>query len=158
MDFLQDNPWVIWLAIALALVIVEMFSLELVLLMFGVGALAAALISGIGGPIWLAVVVFAVVSAALLMLIRPSLVERLHDGPTLAQGHQAQVGRLAVVVEPVDHLNGRVRLAGELWSARTDSEHSSFGTDEEVHVLRIDGATAVVGATTTSSATSTQES
>lgn len=157
MDFLQDNPWVIWLALALVLVIVEMFSLELVLLMFGIGALAAGLVSGLGGPIWLAVVLFAAVSVALLTLIRPSLVERLHAGPTLAQGHQAQIGRRAVVVEPVDHLNGRVRLSGELWSARTDSEQSSFDTDEEVTIVRIDGATAVVGATS-SSTTSTQES
>ncbi len=157
MDFIQDNPWAIWLAIAVVLVIVEMFSLELVLLMFAVGAVAAALVSGVGGPIWLAVLVFAAVSVALLTLLRPPLVERLHAGPTLAQGHDAQVGRRAVVIEPVSRFNGRVRLSGELWSARTDSEDLGFDTDEEVKVLRIDGATAVVGAITTPS-TSNQES
>ncbi len=157
MDFLQDNPWVIWLAIAVVLVIVEMFSLELVLLMFALGALAAALVAGLGGPIWLAILMFAVVSVALLTLIRPPLVQRLHHGPTLTQGHDAQVGRRAVVVEPVSRFNGRVRLSGELWSARTDSEEFTFDTDEEVSVLRIDGATAVVGAITSPS-TQNQES
>lgn len=157
MDFLGDNPWVIWLAIAVVLVIVEMFSLELVLLMFALGALAGALVAGLGGPIWLAILLFAVVSVALLTLIRPPLVQRLHHGPTLMQGHDAQVGRRAVVVEPVTRFNGRVRLSGELWSARTDSEESSFDTDEEVNVLRIDGATAVVGAVTSPS-TQNQES
>jgi membrane protein implicated in regulation of membrane protease activity len=150
-DWILDNPWVIWLAIAVVLTIVEIFSLELVLLMFAIGALAAALVAGLGGAVWLAILVFAVVSVALLTLIRPSLVEKLHRGPTLAQGHQAQVGRRAVVVEPVNHLNGRIRLSGELWSARTDSESASFDTDTEVDVLRIDGATAVVGVSTHSS-------
>jgi membrane protein implicated in regulation of membrane protease activity len=156
-DWIGDNPWVIWLAIAVVLVIVEMFSLELVLLMFAIGALAAALFAGLGAPGWLAIAVFAVVSVALLALLRPPLVARLHAGPTLTQGHDAQVGRRAVVVEPVSFFNGRVQLSGELWSARTETEELSFDTDDEVSVLRIDGATAVVG-TVPSTSTTTQES
>lgn len=158
MDFVQDNPWIVWLAIAVVLVIIEIFSLELVLLMFAVGALAAALASGLGAPIWLAVLVFGAVSVALLTLLRPSLVDRLHDGPTLTQGHDAQVGRVAVVVEPVDRYNGRVQLSGELWSARSDAETSTFDTGQEVTVIRIEGATAVVTALSTSSSVPSQES
>ena len=157
MDLFNDNPWVIWVVIAVMLVIIEMFSLELVLLMFAVGALAAGAASALGAPVWLAVLVFAVVSTALLALLRPSLVERLHDGPTLTQGHDAQVGRTAVVVEPVDRFNGRVRLAGELWSARADLDDAVFDTDTDVSVVRIEGATAVVVAVPSSTAP-TQES
>ena len=146
MDYIQDNPWVIWLAIAVVLAIVEMFSLELVLLMFAVGALAAALVAGLAGPVWLAIAVFAVVSVALLALLRPPLVARLHAGPTLAQGHENEIGRIGVVLEPVDRYNGRVRLSGEIWSARTDTEDDTLDTGQEVSVVRIDGATAVVTA------------
>lgn len=157
MDLFNDNPWVIWVVIAVMLVIIEMFSLELVLLMFAAGALAAAAASALGAPVWLAVLVFAVTSTALLALLRPSLVERLHDGPTLTQGHDNQVGRIAVVVEPVDRFNGRVRLAGELWSARADLDDAIFDTDTEVSVVRIEGATAVVVAVSSTTAP-TQES
>ena len=70
--------------------------------------------------------------------------DRLHAGPTLTTGHEALVGRSGVVLEPVDKRNGRIQLAGEVWSARTAEEHQSFDSGTEVIVTRIDGATAVV--------------
>ena len=148
-DWLKDNPWSIWLGVAVVLAVIEMFSLELVLLMFAIGAAAAALTAGLGGPLWLAIAVFAVVTGALLALVRPSLVARMHAGPTLLQGHEAQAGRTAVVLSPVDQRDGRVRLAGEIWSARTDSPTTRFDVGDEVLVVRVDGATAVVTAVTT---------
>jgi membrane protein implicated in regulation of membrane protease activity len=143
-DWVQDHAWAGWLILAVVLALVELLSLDLVLLMFAVGALAAAIVAGLGGPVWLAVVVFSIVSVVLLFVVRPSVVQRLHAGPTLTTGHDALVGRSAVVVEPVDYRNGRVQLAGELWSARSLAEGPSFDTGTEVLVTRIDGATAVV--------------
>ena len=118
-------------------------SLDLVLLMFAIGALGAAVVAGLDGPIWLALLVFVVVSTALLFLVRPPLVERLHAGPTLPTGHQGLVGREALVIEPVDSRSGRVKLANEVWTARADGAEA-FDTGAEVRVIRIDGATAVV--------------
>jgi membrane protein implicated in regulation of membrane protease activity len=143
-DWLTDNGWAIWLAIALVLVIVELLSLDLVLLMFGLGALVAAIATALGVPVVLAIVVFAVVSVAMLFIVRPPLVARLHAGPTLTTGHEALVGRSAVVLEPVDVRTGRVELSGEVWSARAADERQTFDTGIEVLVTRIDGATAVV--------------
>ena len=144
MDWINDNGWAVWLAIALGLVIIELVSLDLVLLMFGLGALAAAIATALGINVILAVVVFAIVSVALLFIVRPPLVERLHAGPTLTSGHDALVGRSGLVLEPVDGRNGRIQLAGEVWSARAADEHQMFDTGAEVLVTRIDGATAVV--------------
>jgi len=142
-DWLTEHAWVTWVGIAVVLAIVELMSLDLVLLMFAIGALGAAVASGLGAPVWVALLVFAVVSSALLFLVRPPLVERLHAGPTLQTGHQNLVGREAIVIEPVDSRSGRVKLASEIWSARTDGAES-FDTGAEVNVIRIDGATAVV--------------
>lgn len=149
-DFINDYGWVVWLAIALLLVIVELVSLDLVLLMFGLGALAAAAATAAGIPFLVAAIVFAVVSVALLFVLRPPLVARLHDGPTLTTGHGNLVGTTAVVVEPVDWQGGRVQLRGELWSART-TDGGAFDTGTEVLVTQIDGATAVVAGTTSTS-------
>jgi len=142
-DWLSDHAWAGWLGLAVALAVVEMMSLDLVLLMFAIGALGAAAVAGLGGPLWLALAVFAVLTLALLFLVRPPLVQRLHAGPTLQTGHQNLVGRDALVIEPVDSRGGRVQLASEVWSARTDG-NQLFDTGTEVHVIRIDGATAVV--------------
>ncbi|AXT86791.1 hypothetical protein C6I20_06595 [Aeromicrobium sp. A1-2] len=146
---MQDHAWATWLGIAVVLALVELLSLDLVLLMFALGALAAAVVTGLGGPLWLAIVVFILVTVALVLLVRPPLVARLHDGPTLMTGHQALVGHTAIVVEPVDHRQGRVQLSGELWSARTQLDAESFDTGTEVLVTRIDGATVIVTAAAT---------
>ena len=97
-------------------------SLDLVLLMFALGALAAAVAAGLGAPVWVAVLTFALVALGLLFFVRPPMVARLHAGPTLTTGHESLVGKTAVVAEPVDQHGGRVKLSGEIWSARAESE------------------------------------
>jgi membrane protein implicated in regulation of membrane protease activity len=147
-DWIRDHAWASWLGLAVVLAVVEMLSLDLVLLMFAVGALAAAAAAGLGAPIWLTLPIFAIVSVALLALVRPSVVAKLHDGPTLQTGHDNLVGVIAVVVEPVDWRGGRVQLRGELWSARTTGGDLAIDTGTEVLVTQIDGATAVVAPST----------
>lgn len=143
-DWIQDHPAATWLGIAVVLAVVEVLSLDLVLLMFALGAVAASIAAGLGAPLWLSILVFTVAAVALLYFVRPPIVARLHAGPTLTTGHAALVGRSAVVLEPVDERNGRVQLAGEVWSARAEDEQQAFETGAEVIVTRIDGATAVV--------------
>lgn len=143
-DWIRDHAAATWIGIAVVLAIVEMMSLDLVLLMFALGALAAAVAAGLGAPVWVAVLTFALVALGLLFFVRPPMVARLHAGPTLTTGHESLVGKTAVVAEPVDKHGGRVKLSGEIWSARADSENDSYETGTEVQVTRIDGATAVV--------------
>ena len=149
-DWIREHAWATWLGLAVVLAVVEMLSLDLVLLMFAVGALAAAAAAGLGAPVFVTVPLFAIVSLLLLFLVRPSVVAKLHAGPTLQTGHVNLVGATAVVVEPVDERNGRIQLRGELWSARTTRD-LAFDTGTEVLVTQIDGATAVVTSATTAS-------
>lgn len=151
-DWIKENAWAAWLGLAAVLAIVEMMSLDLVLLMFAVGAIAAAIAAGLGAPVWIAIPLFAIVSLLMLFLVRPPVVNKLHAGPTLTTGHGNLVGRVALVVEPVDERMGRIQLAGELWSARTPRYEGPFETGTEVLVTQIDGATAVVTAYTAPSA------
>ena len=143
-DWMSDHAWITWIGLAVVLALVELVSLDLVLLMFAIGALAAAVAAALGAPFWVAVLVFAAVSLALLFFVRPSVVARLHAGPTLTSGHDALVGRTGVVTEPVTARGGRIKLNGEIWSARAAPETAAFEIDTEVLVTKIDGATAVV--------------
>lgn len=145
-DWVTQHAGLAWLAVAVALAVIELLSLSFVLLMFALGALAAAAVATAGGPAWLAIAAFTVVSVVLLFLLRPALVHRLHAGPTLDTGFGNLVGRSALVLEPVDARDGRVRIGAEEWSARArDPEIIAVGV--EARVVSIDGATAVVTAT-----------
>ncbi len=136
--------WVWWLAAALVLGVVEMLTVDLVLAMFAGGALVAGLLAVIGAPLWAQILGFAAASTLLLLALRPYLLRHLRVRvPLVETNAAAQVGRTAVVVLAVNGRSGRVKLAGEVWSARTD-DHGTIEVGDEVRVLRIDGATAVV--------------
>ena len=143
-EWLGDNSWVGWAGLGVILAIAELLSLDLVLLMLAVGAFSAAVVSVIGAPLAAEIVVAIAVSAGLLALVRPSIVHRLHAGPELTTGHAALVGKTGVVVEPVTDLEGRIRLAGEIWTARSYDPETTIEAGAKVSVFAIEGATAVV--------------
>ena len=145
MDWLGDNLWAGWLALALALGAAELASLDLILLMLAVGAIAGAISAGVGLPIVLQVLVAGGASIAMLALVRPNVVKRLHSGPELQLGHGKLVGRQALVTEDVTSLTpGRVKLAGEIWSAEPYDESLVIKAGETVEVLAMKGATVFV--------------
>lgn len=111
--------------------------------MFSVGAVAAAVTAGLGGGLTVQVIVFAVVSTALIAVVRP-VARRHRSQGGAATGIDALKGRQAVVLERVDGSGGRIKLAGEVWSARALDSGEVYEPGRKVDVVDIDGATAVV--------------
>jgi membrane protein implicated in regulation of membrane protease activity len=48
------------------------------------------------------------------------------------------------VLERVDGAGGRIKLAGEIWSARALDTERAYDVGQEVDVVDIEGATAIV--------------
>ena len=144
MEWLQDNAWAAWLGLALVLGSVEMLSLELTLLMLAIGALGGAAAAGVGAPIALQALVAVLVSAGMLVFVRPSVVRRLHSGPDLRTGTAALVGSEGRAVAEIGPSAGQVKLGGEVWTARPYDETAVIAEGAQVQVLEIRGATALV--------------
>lgn len=146
MGSLDDLQWLLWVGLALLLGAVEVASLDLVFAMVAAAALVAALSAALGLSFPLQVITFAVAAFALLALARPAVLRyvrpRMRLVPTNAD---ANVGQRAEVLEQVTARDGRVKLRGEVWSARTESGDVLLA-GADVEVVRIDGATAVVRA------------
>lgn len=145
MTLFTDNIWLAWLALALVLAAIEAASVDFVFSMLAGGALAGAVASALGAPFPIQVVTAVVVAAALLLTVRP-VAKRYFSVP---EGHGgigagAQVGRQAVVLETVTEHDGRVKLGGETWSARTPSGAAPCLPGQEVRVVSLEGATAIV--------------
>ncbi|MEU8755460.1 NfeD family protein [Streptomyces chartreusis] len=142
---MEIDAWVWWLigaaALGIGLVITAMPELG----MLAVGAVAAAVAAGIfGGGAVVQVVAFVVVSTALIAVVRPIANRHRAQRPQLATGIEALKGKQAVVLERVDASGGRIKLAGEIWSARAlDTDHA-YEVGQEVDVVDIEGATAIV--------------
>jgi membrane protein implicated in regulation of membrane protease activity len=109
-----------------------------------IAAVTAAIVALAGGGLALQWIVFTAMSAASLVLLRPIARRHLHTPARLRTGTAALVGAPAVVLERVDRDSGSVKLAGEVWSARSYDEDHAFEPGTRVEVMKIDGATALV--------------
>jgi membrane protein implicated in regulation of membrane protease activity len=149
MEWLRETQWLWWIAGALILGLVEIASLDLVFFMLALAAVAAAGAAALDQGITVQVLTFVAVSALLLAVLRPVALRKLKP----AAGNEltntgALVGRTALVLREVTDRTGLVKLSGEEWTARTASG-AVLPPDETVHVVRIEGATAVVEPLTT---------
>lgn len=133
-----------WLVAAVALGIPLVLTAMPEFGMLAVGSVAGAATAGLGGGIVLQVVVFAVVSSALILVVRPMARRMRAERPELASGVDALRGRQAMVLERVDMQGGRIKLQGEVWSARALDADAEYEPGRQVDVVEIDGATAVV--------------
>lgn len=142
MVYIKTMNWALWLAVMLILAMVEIFTVNLVFLMFAGGAAAGAIAAYLGLDIALQFIVAIVVAVAMLFLVRPLFLKSLRPALEHRTNVDALLGAKALTLEVVTERAGTVRLAGEVWSAR--SMGTDIPSDCEVQVLRIDGATAVV--------------
>lgn len=135
----------IWLIVAVGLAGAEALTGDMFLLMLAGGGLSAAAASALTAwPIWAHGTVFLVVSVALLVLVRPALRRRLSIGSGIETGIDALTGKTALVLDTIGQQQGRVKLDGEVWTARPLNDGDVYQPGEQVTVMRIDGATAVV--------------
>jgi membrane protein implicated in regulation of membrane protease activity len=135
----------IWLILALVLAGAEALTGDLFLLMLAGGALAATGSSWLlDWPIWADGAVFLVVSVLLLAAVRPALRRRLTSGKGLPEPAKALEGKHALVLDQVTQHEGQVKLEGEVWTARPLNDNDVYEAGDQVTVMHIDGATAVV--------------
>jgi membrane protein implicated in regulation of membrane protease activity len=144
LDWLGDNAWAPWLGVALILGIAETTTLDLFFLMLAVGAASGGLAAAFGFPFLVQALVAIAVSVAMLGVVRPTARRHLTSPGSTRTGVAALVGSRGVVVEQVDAAGGRIKLAGEIWSARSYDGQSVILPGAGVDVVEIDGATALV--------------
>jgi len=141
----EDWAWIGWLVLILAFLVVEMLTLDFTFLMLSIGGVAGLASGLLGAPLWLQVVIAAVVAAVLLFVLRPSLLRRLHRGEDPTPSNMAAlVGLSGRVLSTVSTDAGQVKLAnGDIWTARSEAS-GAIEPGAPIRVSRIDGATAYV--------------
>jgi membrane protein implicated in regulation of membrane protease activity len=138
------DEWVLWMIAAGVLAVGEMMTVSFFLGPIALAAVTAAIVALAGGGVALQWIVFTVMSAGSLLVLRPIARRHLRMPAQLRTGTAALVGASAVVIDRVDRDGGTVRLAGEVWSARSYEEDHAFEPGTRVEVLKIEGATALV--------------
>jgi membrane protein implicated in regulation of membrane protease activity len=145
MEWIGDNPWLVWVAIALVLAAIEAATVDFVFVMLAGGALASAVAAAFGAGLALQIVVGVVVAVALLLVARPWLKRKFNESDASNTiGAPSLVGRTARVLQTVTENDGRVKLAGETWSAHVPAGSPACQPGQEVRVVSIEGATVIV--------------
>jgi membrane protein implicated in regulation of membrane protease activity len=137
--------WVVWLIAAALLTVGEILTPGLFFLgPVALAAIAGGVVGAVGGGVVAQLVAFLVGSVVALGLLRPIARRHIRLPAQLRTGTAALEGAEAVVLERVTAEGGRVRLKGEIWSARSYVDDAVFEPGVRVDVLQIDGATALV--------------
>jgi membrane protein implicated in regulation of membrane protease activity len=138
--------WVIWILVAVAFAAGEILSLGFFLAPFAGGALLAAAVDASGAPDVASIAVFLVASALLFGLVRPIARRHANMPPRIRTGTQALLGQSVMVLEAIDNDrdHGTVKLAGEIWTARSYLDDHPIPAGTRVEVVEIRGATALV--------------
>ena len=145
MNGLGGYDWVAWLGLAVVLGIIEVTSVDLMFAMLAAGAIAAAGAALVTDNLLVQALVAIVVSVAGLAVVRPVALRHLRTPHAIRTGTAALVGERGLVIEPVSRDDGRVKIKGEVWSARTYDPHAAvIEAGRNVEIVQIDGATVVV--------------
>jgi membrane protein implicated in regulation of membrane protease activity len=146
----MSGHWYIWLILGAIFIVAEMFTSGFVLLWFGVGALAAAILSLTGlVSIPIEIVAFLAISIGLTIASR-TIFERFFmrysPGRELKTGVDNLPGQIGIVVTSSAGASreGAVRVFGSTWRAFPAAGEESLCEGEQVRVERVDGVSIYV--------------
>jgi membrane protein implicated in regulation of membrane protease activity len=138
--------WIVWTVAAGALAVGELHNQAFFLAPFAVGAAVAAVLSAAGLGTAGAAIAFVAVSFAVLGLLRPIALRHRRMPPLIRTGTAALIGRHALVLERIANGEGVgcVKIDGEVWTARSFDDDRVIEAGQQVEVIEIRGATALV--------------
>lgn len=135
---------VFWLIAAVVFGILEVMSLDFVLIMLAAGALAGAGAAALGAPFVVQAGAAAGVAVLGVFAVRPIALRHLQSGPAALTGIDALIGQKVTVLEDVTADSGRVKLGGEIWSAQLEEAWDPLPEGSTGTVVEIRGATAII--------------
>lgn len=144
-DFFTSNLWLVWIIISIICLILELSSGDFFILCFAIGAAAGAIMAGCGLSIAWQIIIFVVVSILSLMLVRPTLIKKLHKPQRERLSNvEAMVGQQGRVSERIEAGGyGRVAIDGDDWKARS-ADGSAIEKDERVRVVKMESIIVIV--------------
>ena len=130
-DYLSNNPWLIWILVSMACLILELGSGDLFLMCFAIGALGGSLAAALGGGVILQIIVMAICSLLSVYFIRPIALKYLHKSDenrvSNADALMGREGRVSQDIAAGAH--GRVAIDGDDWKAvSADGQPIAKGT------------------------------
>lgn len=142
---MAEYLWIVWLAVFVIALLVEWATSELVSLWFALGALIALVFSIVPGVAWwVQLIVFAVISFATFLFIRPML-KKLIKRDQVDTNIDEIVGKRGIMTDEYTDLHqGEVKINGVLWTAINTNENEKIEKGTKVTVVAVEGNKLIV--------------
>ena len=142
---MEQYMWAIWLGVFVITLVVEAIGADLVSVWFAGGALVALILSLIPGVAWwIELIVFFVVSVALLLSLRP-LTRKWMRGRIVKSNVDSLIGKKAVLLEKIDVLHrGEVAVGDVKWTAVGVDDSAKIEKGTIVVIVAVSGNKLIV--------------
>lgn len=142
MDWLTNNPALMWLVIAVVFLVIEAMTVALLTIWFVGGALVAMVLALLHAGTFVQMVGFIVASIGLLLLARPLI--RRRNLTTIKTNADSLVGKIGIVTkESTEFHAGQGRVGGQIWTIMHE-EKKPMLVDSKFVVKSIDGVKLIV--------------
>jgi len=139
MNGLLADPGWLWLIGGVVLLIAELIAPGFSLIFIGAAGIATGVLSlALGLPLVLQLATFAVLAFLAVRIVGRGFYASRYDysaDPLLNDRAARLLGKVVVVVQPIDSHGGRVRVGDSEWSAR--GKHAGVG--ERVRIVDVEG-------------------
>lgn len=136
---------IVWLAVAIVLLVVEIITLGLTTIWFAGGALVACVAAALQADFLVQMILFLVVSVVMLFFTRPVAMRYMNKNRTKTNS-ESLVGKEAVVLQEINNLkaSGQVQLNGIEWTARAENMEDVIEKGAIVCIKKIEGVKLIV--------------
>jgi membrane protein implicated in regulation of membrane protease activity len=145
-DEISTIAWVVWAALILIFLIVEIFTLDFTFLMLAVASIGGVISAVLGVPWFFQLLIVGALAVLLLFAVRPPMLRALRAGADETPSNvDALIGLKGTVSTAFSAGSGHVKLSnGDTWTSRSAGTAEDLSLGDTVVVVAIEGATAVV--------------
>ncbi|MCK4654715.1 MAG: NfeD family protein [Candidatus Cloacimonetes bacterium] len=137
------DTWLIWVAIGIICIIIEIFTPGFLFMSFGIGAIITGMVSLVLKNVPLQILVFAVITFMVFISSR-KLSKKLISKSSEETNIYALKGKKGFVVKEIpEDGRGYVKVGGEEWSAVSE-DGEKIEKDEKVIIIKVEGNKLIV--------------
>lgn len=143
MELVLENMWVVWIAIGIVALVIEMSTAALVSIWFVPAAVLTCLFSLVVESIFAQIVVFVILSAIAMVISRKVYKKYIKKDKDEIGADSKMMGKIVKVVEDTDANSGQVLVGDIYWKARSENGEIIL-KDEQAKIVSVDGTTLVI--------------
>lgn len=143
MEYLIANPWIMWLAVGILFLIVELLTTALVSIWFVPSAIITCLLSFVVDNLLIQIAIFVVLSAVFMVVCRKIYNKHIKKPVDDVDQNENLLGKTATVTEDTNGISGRILVGDVYWRAVSENG-DTIQKGETVKIKGVNGTTLVI--------------